>query len=1048
MNLTSVTIGNRYILKERLGTGGMGEVFRAFDRLTSTDVALKRMLLKRADLALSEHDTLSYRLAMAQEFKTLSTLRHPHIISVKDYGFDSLSSDNSSQRHPFFTMDLLEHTQTLIEAGRGRTLTRRVELLIQLLQALSYLHRRGIIHRDLKPDNVLVHNTQVKVLDFGLALAQQAEPAEPGSMNETVVGTLSYMAPEVLQGQAPGEAADLYAVGVMAYELFTGKHPFDTENLNALIFSILTQPPDLTGVDSRLRDVVERLMAKNPVQRYPNAHAVIVALCWAVDMPLPVESAAIRESYLQAARFVGRTSELSTLGNALLRAINGQGSVWLVAGESGVGKSRLLEELRIQALVQGALVLRGQAVEGGGLPYQLWRDVVRRLILSVQVSDFEAGVLHELVPDIGDLIGRPVNALPRLEGKAGQQRLALTIVGLFRAVRQPVLLLLEDLQWTWESLELLKQINKVFPELPLLVVGSYRDDERPNLPEELPEMQVMRLERLDAAAIHALSVSMLGESGSEPEVVDLLQRETEGNVFFLVEVVRVLAAEAGRLSDVGKMTLPANVFAGGIRQIVQRRLSRVPQEAYSLLQGAAVAGRAVDLALMRGMFPHDDLDEWLTICANAAVLEFTDSQWRFAHDKLREKILDELTPLERAVWHRRVAEALEQAYPDNRALAKVLAVHWREANNQEKERTYITPAAEHSNSVGDFTNVLRLYTRLLMITPDTETSARAETYLRIGQAYLRLSNYPHALDAFEKAQTLAREVNDIRRQVLAVRGIYEVHEIQANYEIAAVHLDTASRLLEKLEGDTTEQIEKARAAVLRSRANLASRAGDLDTALHKLEAAMQISQRINDPEGINAAKSSMSRMYYFLDRREEAVKLLHEQMAYYRAVGIRYDAAKALYNIGTIHWSWGQPSEAEKYLQETIVFARESGEKWDLANDLNTMGYIQTDLASEDKALAYFREAMQIAAQIGANSLLLDILAGIAQLRGRSGDWVTAAEYLGLALHHPSTNLDVQHTVEPILERVREHLPPAEVEAALARGKQRDLNAVIAELLS
>src|SRR6185295_1308069 len=101
-------------------------------------------------------------------------------------------------------------------------------------------------------------------------------------------------------------------------------------------------------------------------------------------------------------------------------------------------------------------------------------------------------------------------------------------------------------------------------DLPLCVVGSYRHDERPKLPDELPGMKALRLERLDVASIEALSYSMLGDVGREPHVVELLQRETEGNVFFLVEVVRTLAEETGRLEDIGRATLPDSVFAGGV----------------------------------------------------------------------------------------------------------------------------------------------------------------------------------------------------------------------------------------------------------------------------------------------------------------------------------------------------------------------------------------------------------------------------------------------------------------------------------------------------
>lgn len=136
---------------------------------------------------------------------------------------------------------------------------------------------------------------------------------------------------------------------------------------------------------------------------------------------------------------MGRQAELQQLTTALQDTIAGNGSAWLVGGESGVGKSRLLEELRTVGLVEGALVLRGQAVEGGGLPYQLWRDPLRRLVLSVALSDLEAGVLKPIVPDISTLLERDVPDAPELAGEAGQQRLAVTIADVIKRQPQPLL---------------------------------------------------------------------------------------------------------------------------------------------------------------------------------------------------------------------------------------------------------------------------------------------------------------------------------------------------------------------------------------------------------------------------------------------------------------------------------------------------------------------------------------------------------------------------------------------------------------------------------
>src|SRR5690606_21012116 len=148
--------------------------------------------------------------------------------------------------------------------------------------------------------------------------------------------------------------------------------------------------------------------------------------------------------------------------------------------------------------------------------------------------------------------------------------------------------------------------------------ASYRDDERPELPESLPAVPKIKLQRLSERDIARLSEAMLGEAGKHPQVIDLLQRETEGNVFFLVEVVRALAEEVGELDQIGRVTLPQNVFSGGIKRIIQRRLEQIPAEFQDLLQVAALVGRQQDLAILRHLAKGADLDRFLATCANAA----------------------------------------------------------------------------------------------------------------------------------------------------------------------------------------------------------------------------------------------------------------------------------------------------------------------------------------------------------------------------------------------------------------------------------------------
>ncbi len=735
MSVSLTLIGGRYQVHDQIGAGAMGSVYRCVDRLTEQTIALKSVKLERAA---GRGD--ARRVAITREFETLASLHHPRIIEVLDYGFDA-------DDKPFFTMTYLDHAQHLDAAARDLPLNERVHLIIQMLEALEYLHRREIIHHDLKPSNVLVDREgNVKVLDFGVALLSQRQN------KATTSGTLGYAAPEFLQGARPSVASDLYAIGILTYEVAVGHHPFDIDNLRHLLYQIANEMPDFSALDNAaLVAVISKLLAKIPAERYPNARAAIRDLYAALDEPIPTEPVAIRESFLQAAQFVGREAEFSVLREALTRASDGEGSAWLIGGESGVGKSRLLDELRIQALVEGALVLRGQGIAEGGLSFQLWRDAVRRLSLQTNLTDSAASILKPLVPDIDRLLGREVRDLPPVDAQSLQLRLLSVIEAMFRDQGQLIVVLLEDLQWAVDSLILLRRLAEMASASKLLIIGTYRDDERPTLPDELPTLHHLKLERLAPASIEQLSVSMLGETGTAPGLVDLLTRETEGNVFFIVEVMRTLAEDAGQLADIGQKSLPERVFAGGMQTVIQRRLDTVPEAARPLMTVAAVVGRELDLPVLRVIEPTLNLDDWLQQVAT--VIEVRDNRYRFAHDKLREALLTSLPADERKQTHQQIAQAIENAYPDSPEQYAALAYHWSRAQDIAKTIHYARLAGQEALRSGSFREAIQFFEQAVALSDQAHLDrlALANLYYLLGDAYWGQINMVKSYEANVRA---------------------------------------------------------------------------------------------------------------------------------------------------------------------------------------------------------------------------------------------------------------------------------------------------------
>ena len=230
-SLRPTIVGARYELINLLAEGLMGSVHRALDRLTGHIVTLKHLRADSPSTPDSPWDSRGYRLLLAQEFRLLSSLRHPNIVSVLDYGFDD-------DRLPYFTMDLEEGGVPLTLAGAGQPLNVQVELLVQTLRAIAYLHRHGIIHRDLKPDNIIVVGSQVKVLDFGLSTSRQAVARNEAGWG----GTVSYMAPEVLRGEPPSERCDLYSFGMVALELLSWSQAVRSEEAVGAVVRHETRP--------------------------------------------------------------------------------------------------------------------------------------------------------------------------------------------------------------------------------------------------------------------------------------------------------------------------------------------------------------------------------------------------------------------------------------------------------------------------------------------------------------------------------------------------------------------------------------------------------------------------------------------------------------------------------------------------------------------------------------------------------------------------------------------------------------------------------------
>lgn len=1030
----------RYIIQEKLGSGGMGSVYTAKDRLTGEIVALKRVLISSEKT--TQTSNTEFLTALATEFRTLAGLRHPYIVRVIDYGF----SFDEGQPQPYFTMEYLPNAKTITDTVSDQSLETQVRLLTEMLMALAYLHRRGVIHRDLKPDNVLVDSTgRVKVLDFGLAFETSGK-SNFSSVSDTA-GTLAYMAPELVAGGTATVQSDLYAAGIVIYEILSGRFPFNQTDNASLFNDIIYLVPDTSMFNVELGSLLARLLSKDPKMRPSSAEEMIKALCEATDQPLPLENIAIRESFLQASRFVGRRAEMSLLKTALNQAINGQNAqIYLIGGESGVGKSRLLDELRASALVKGAMVLRGQGIAEGGLPFQLWRDIARELALNTELKDLEASILKEIVPDISTLLGYEVVDAPQLSSGGGQQRLMQTLVDLLKRQTHPTLLLLEDLQWAEGSLAPLKQILTAREQFPaLLVIGAYRDDESPNLPSSFPSAQAIKLSRLDDDAIADLTQSMLGEIGTQPNILHLLKRETEGNAFFMVETVRALAENAGTLGNIGSQSLPQQVFAGGVGAIIRRRLSRVPDSYRPLLQEMAVAGRWLDLRVLEITSSRhtEDINSFLTICADTGVLEIVEGHWRFTHDKLRETVLRDLSETERRNLHQKVAIAIESAYPDDENYYEILLEHWRVVGDTTKELYYLVPVIRYwVDTRADLERAVILADYgLTMI---GENNKHRPTLLNLlGKIKWQMNDYPTALQWAEQAQTAAEKLGDRQNLADSLRTRGQVLTDKGDYPLAIDYFQQSLAINHELGN------RQGIADNLLTIAIVFYNQGDYSRAEDYYQQSLAIYRELGDQVGIANNLGNLGNVAECLRDFQAAKSYAEQAMKIFQAIGNQRNVAVCMSNLGNLAYQEGDYELAKSYLQQSLIGSRETDHPLHTAFALNTIGLVELAQGNLPRAALLFYEALALAETIDALPTMLEILTCLARLNLRISEEVFAAELAGMIEHHPSLDDEVRMgELVKLKQELGEILPLNDMLAAAERGKALDAKTVTRKILS
>ncbi len=1037
-----------HVLVRVLGVGGMGRVYeaRADD---GSRVAIKVFhphLLERA----------GSRARFHREVEIGRRVTHPCVVRTLGAGSVTLASG---------PVDYL-----VMEYVQGRTLRQVLDHLgslpeglvreigSQAARGLEAVHEAGAVHRDVKPENLLLtEDHRLRITDLGVAKVLEGVPSL--TSDGQFVGSLHYAAPEQLGQGTIGPATDLYALGVVLYELATGSHPFAAESPAAMLRAHLERVPTPAvdrgvGVSPFLSAVLATLLAKDPRDRFPSAAALAGVLEEGESAPWwrdhATRSAPARPPLVAVARetaMYGRVQERERLEAAWGDAREGHGRTVLLVADAGFGKTRLVGELLQSHATDDAARLYGAFEPGGGGGL---RSALARYFLEdapeERIEEY-LGESRALLPGIVAWLRRQLPPADRpLPDLATRNALAARLLtGL--AARRPVLWVVEDLHHAGaDALTTVFSLARAAAGKAVLLVLTSREPLPPAPRAELGRItrfESVPLGRIPTADVEGICRERFDDEDAARRVGPRVAALADGVPLFALEILRGLEI-GGRLTRtpsgryVETQPIDDIEVPPTLRELVGDRLHGLTREEAEMLDVAAVAGGAIDpdlVARVRGVTRLRVLEVLGHLEKKSRLVRSDGATLRFDHPLIGEVVYDALPPALRQELHRLVAEAILAGADGPDAVtgqAAAAAVHHHLRGATPDRALPLAPRAiEWLSGNHHGPRMVDVLVRLREVR-DVDPVVRVRYGIHLGRTLQQLGRSDDAQSTLAESIEEADRLGDPGLRVDARAALGYLRIERGEFDGALQTLDEVSPLL----GPGADPARRADALGARGQAlwclgryedarrcheealalardvglsNFEARAssdlavvchelGELDRAEALLRRAIEIQRAEGTLRNEAVSISNLANVLHDQGRKAEALESYEASLALCRKLAFRDGEAVALVNLGEVHLRLGAPEEAERAFRLCARITRETGSRRVEAYAWHGLGLLDAMRGDRDAAESHLERALALRREIQNMQAVGDTLLALGALHQDQGDTERAAARLGEAL--------------------------------------------------
>jgi tetratricopeptide (TPR) repeat protein/predicted Ser/Thr protein kinase len=998
-------------IEEQLGEGGMGVVYRAIDTQDGKRVALK---------VISHHALLDEEVKhrFLREANAGSQLVHPNIVKIYEVG--------EAEGQHYISMEYIDG-KTLQEILKEGPLQpgRVVEIGIAVGEALRAAHEKGIVHRDIKSLNIMISASgDVKVMDFGLAKIQNASML---TREGEILGTVTYMSPEQASGETVDYRTDIFSLGVVLYELLTGKLPFGDQYDMAVVYAILNVEPAAIRetrpeVPEALETIVLKAMRKDLQHRYQNVEELLGDLRRMKafldgkrdEMPSALELVAgtgveeftSRQTHLSRgpgmtfeAKCAGRETELEKLKALLRKADAGEGHTVLIAGEAGVGKTRLVTELEQYARTIKIHPLNCRcAFQEGSAAYRPFMSAVRDIFTARGLMDrhdlenYFATRSPALIPHLPTL-QLFLGATAEEEEIRSKDQLWEALLKLFEAIshERTFFLFIDDLHWAdEESLRLLQYISRNSKHMPVFLIGTYRPEEistrggvtHPlrDLEEELSKegcLTTVRLDRLTENNIEQMVGSLFPGAQFGKTFVGSLFQESGGNPLFVMEILKLLKTEGVVQAEAGTYRLKGDLESVGmpsrIQDIVVRRVARLGRKEREVLEIGAVEGEVFYSDTIGRCLESNRLTVLRTLQSlerDYHIIRAQGKSYRFDHAKIREALYDAISPELRTEYHRLIGEYVEQEHGDDPEFSPQIALHFMAGGEDRRALPFLIRGGEHARALFANLRAVEFFDQALHIASKEEhvegghRMKETEVILEgLGEVNTMLGNHDRARDVLTQLLSYGGLPPIRRADLLQKMGTIDLST--GNQEEALNRLAEAARLCEEAGGKDNAEARVVLGKVLVTRARVFKGRGEYDAAVKEIDEGLRLlghegqlherADALNDLANICEDRSDYTRAQEIFSESLH----LREEIADKKGIAVTYN------NLANIFCAQGDYPNAATMFRKSLDLMKEIGYRAGIAGTCNNLGTIYQDQGRFREALDLQKTGLHMREEIG-----------------------------------------------------------------------------------